>query len=90
MDINGILARQLDLDEDTVTKVVEGYLQLSAVHLVLVGPMNTVFGRLAFAEGAVQVQSQNKELLELVNSRPSHGEIVAGIGNLVMGAGDAG
>ena len=89
MDINGILARQLDLDEDTVTRVVEGYLQLSAVHLTLVGPVNTVFGRLSYAEGAVQVLSQNKALLDLIGSKPSHQEIVAGIGNLVLGAGDA-
>lgn len=89
MDINGILARQLELDEETVSRVVEGYMQLSAVHLVLVGPMNTVFGRLSFAEGAVRVLQQNEELIALTASKPSHAELVAGIGNLVLGAGDA-
>lgn len=88
MDINGILARQLDLDEETVARVVAGYTQLVVVHLVLVGPMQTVFGRMSFANGAVQVMSQNPELLKLVNSRPTHDDIVAGIGNLVLGAGD--
>jgi hypothetical protein len=89
MDINGILARQLDLDEETVSRVISGYTQLAVAHLVLVGPLSTVFGRMSFANGAVQVISQNAELLKLINSRPAHDEIVAGIGNLVIGAGDA-
>jgi hypothetical protein len=84
MDLTRTVAQTLDISEDVVDRVMTEYSKIAIMHMVFVGPVDTIYGRLGFSNGRIEVAAQSVATLKLVNSKPSKEELLESISDLLL------
>lgn len=84
MDLARTVSQSLDIAEDTVDRVLTEYAKAIMVHMVFAGPIDTVFGRLAYSAGKIDVIQQNVKTLKLIGTKPTTEELLTSMSDLLL------